>query len=311
MLVVVAPGQGAQTPGMFNEWLELPAFAEIVAQASAATKLDLRALGTTADADAIRNTAVAQPLIVAAGLGTLAASANLGLPVSSANVDLVAGHSVGEFTAAAAAGVLSVTDALRVVAVRGEAMAHAAGRVATGMSAVLGGEAADVIAAIEAAGLTPANVNGASQIVAAGELAKLEDFAANPPAGTKVRPLPVAGAFHTNFMASAQQAVADAVAAASLGAPSVRLISNRDGGVLTDATEIALRLSSQVTSPVRWDLCMTTFAELGVTGLVELFPGGTLTGIAKRALPGVELLPIKTPADLALLPDFARTHVGK
>ena len=280
MLIVVAPGQGSQTPGMLAAWLELPEFASVVTQASEATGLDLADLGTNADADRIRSTDIAQPLIVAAGLGSLAAS-GLGLPLTTA--DAVAGHSVGEFTAAAAAGVLSVEAALRVVAVRGRAMAHAAGAYATGMAAVLGGETDAVVAAIEAAGLVAANVNGANQIVAAGELVLLEDFAANPPAGTKVRPLQVAGAFHTHFMSSAEQAVADAVAKEELGTPSVRLVSNRDGGVLTDSTDAARRLSLQVTSPVRWDLCMATFADLGATGIVALLPGGTLTGSAQRA----------------------------
>lgn len=292
---------------MLAPWLELPEFAAVVSTASEATGLDLADLGSNADADRIRSTDVAQPLIVAAGLGSLAAS-SLGLPLQRA--DAVAGHSVGEFTAAAAAGVLNVESALRVVAVRGRAMAHAAGMNATGMAAVLGGESADVIAAIEAAGLVAANVNGANQIVAAGELVLLEQFAEHAPAGTKVRPLQVAGAFHTHFMNSAEQSVADAVAKEELGTPLVRVVSNRDGGVLTDATEAARRLSLQVTSPVRWDLCMSTFADLGVTGLIELFPGGTLTGLAKRALPGVELLAIKSPADLALVAEFAAKHSG-
>lgn len=307
MLVVVAPGQGSQTPGMLIPWLELPAFRAVLEQASVAAGLDLIDLGCQGSADDIRHTDVAQPLIVAASLGSLATT-ELGLPLQQA--DLVAGHSVGEFTAAAAAGILSVESALRVVSVRGRAMAHAANSTATGMSAVLGGESSEVIAAIEAAGLVAANVNGANQIVAAGELVRLEDFAANPPAGVKVRPLQVAGAFHTHFMNSAEQAVADAVAHESLGTPSVRVVSNRDGGVLTDATEAARRLSLQVTSPVRWDLCMQTFADLGVTGLIELFPGGTLTGIAKRALPQVELLAIKTPSDLELVAEFTAKHSG-
>lgn len=293
---------------MLAPWLELPAFRDVIVRASEAAGVDLVALGTDGTADDIKDTSVAQPLIVAASLGSLAAS-NLGLPLASA--DAVAGHSVGEFTAACAAGVLSLDDALKVVAVRGKAMAFAAGAKATGMAAVLGGEQAEVIAAIEAAGLVPANVNGASQIVAAGELALLEDFTANPPAGAKVRPLPVAGAFHTHFMSSAEQAVSEALAAVEANGPGTRLVSNRDGGVLTDPIEAVKRLSQQVTSPVRWDLCLETFASLGVTGIIELFPGGTLTGIAKRALPGVELLAIKSPADLDAVPAFTEAHLGK
>lgn len=310
MLIIVAPGQGSQTPGMLTAWLQNDAFAAVIDQASAATGLDLRAHGTESDADTIRDTAIAQPLIVAAGLGSLAAAADvLGMPITAA--DAVAGHSVGEITAAAATGVLSLEDALQLVAIRGRAMAEAAAVVQTGMAAVLGGERDDVVATLTKHGLIAANENGAKQIVAAGTLEQIEALNAEPPAGARVRPLQVAGAFHTQFMASATDAVCQASTSMATNAPSVQLVSNRGGEIVTDGADVVARLVSQVSSPVRWDLCMETFQEIGVTGLVELFPGGTLTGIAKRALPGVELLAITSPDDLAGLADFVTKHAHR
>ncbi|MEN9711140.1 MAG: hypothetical protein RL441_1132 [Actinomycetota bacterium] len=309
MLIIVAPGQGAQTPGMLTPWLSNEAFAAVIDAASAATGLDLRAHGTESDADTIRDTAIAQPLIVAAGLGSLAAAAALGLPISAA--DAVAGHSVGEITAAAATGVLSLEDALALVAVRGRAMAEAAAVVQTGMAAVLGGERDDVIATLTRHGLVAANENGAKQIVAAGTLEQIEALNAEPPAGARIRPLQVAGAFHTQFMASATDAVCQLSSSMATNNPSVQLISNRGGEIVTDGADVVARLVSQVSSPVRWDLCMETFQEIGVTGIVELFPGGTLTGIAKRALPGVELLAITAPEDLEKLSDFVSQHLHR
>ena len=310
MLIIVAPGQGSQTPGMLTPWLENEAFAAVIDKASTATNLNLRLHGTGSDADTIRDTAIAQPLIVAAGLGSLSAAAEvLGFPILHA--DAVAGHSVGEITAAAATGVLSLEDALSLVAVRGQAMATAAAQVQTGMAAVLGGEREDVISTLTRHGLIAANENGAKQIVAAGTLEQIEALNAEPPAGARVRPLPVAGAFHTQFMASATEAVCETSTALKSSNPSVQLISNRGGEIVTDGADFVARLVSQVSSPVRWDLCMETFNEIGVTGIVELFPGGTLTGIAKRALPGVELLAITSPADLDQLANFVATHAHR
>ena len=306
MLIVVAPGQGSQTPGMLTPWLEIPAFADVIAAASAATGIDIGAHGTTSDAETIKDTAVAQPLIVAAGIGTFQAAVSSGTGLESAAA--FAGHSVGEFTAAAISGALTTAEALSVVAVRGRAMANAAGQVATGMVAVMGGERSDVIAKLAEYELVAANENGAGQIVAAGELSRIDALIASAPAGLRLVQLPVAGAFHTHFMSSAQSDVENALLACSPNSPSAPVISNKDAAPLTDGLEIARRLGTQVTSPVRWDLCMEKFAELGVTGIVELFPGGTLTNLAKRALKGVDLLPIKSPTDLDNLREFVSNH---
>ncbi|MFD8414315.1 ACP S-malonyltransferase [Streptomyces sp. NPDC059650] len=294
MLVLVAPGQGAQTPGFLTPWLELPGAADRVAEWSDAIGLDLAHYGTKADADEIRDTAVAQPLLVAAGL--LSASA-LG---SRTAFGAVAGHSVGEITAAACAGVLSETDALSFVRTRGLAMAEAAAVTETGMAAVLGGDRDMVVAHLEKLGLTPANINGAGQIVAAGTKEQIDALVAEKPEGsTKVVALNVAGAFHTHHMAPAVATLGEAAKALAPADPALTYVSNKDGQVVASGAEVVARLVGQVANPVRWDLCMERFAELGVTGIVELSPGGTLTGLAKRALKGVPNVALKTPDDLA------------
>ena len=299
MIVIVAPGQGSQTPGFLAPWLELPGTAEHLAALSDAAGVDLAAHGTTSDEETIKDTAVAQPLLVGAGLLAMRA---LG---GTDGVGALAGHSVGEITAAAAAGVLDEADAMRLVALRGRGMAEASAATPTGMSAVLGGTPDEVLATLERHGLTPANVNGAGQVVAAGSLEALSALADDPPAKARVVPLKVAGAFHTTYMQPAVDALAAAAAELSPAEATVPLVSNRDGEVVTGGREVLDRLVAQVSSPVRWDLCMERFATLGVTAVIELPPAGTLVGLAKRALKGVELLAVKGPDDL----DAARTLI--
>jgi len=289
VLIFTAPGQGAQAPGFLAPWLELPGLADQLGTWSELAGRDLIRLGTAGSADEITDTAVAQPLLVAAAL---AVAGLLGRP------DAAAGHSVGELAAGAIAGVTSAADAIRLTRVRGEAMAAACDAEPTGMSAVLGGDAHAVLAAIADAGLTPANVNTAGQVVAGGTLEQLAKFAEHPPAGARLRPLRVAGAFHTRHMAPAVDALAAAAAGTDVADPAITLLSNRDGAVVTSGRDWMDRVAGQVASPVRWDQCMATMSALGVTALIELLPGGTLTAIAKRALPGVELLAVKTPDQL-------------
>lgn len=301
MLIFTAPGQGAQTPGFLSPWLELPGLAEQVGAWSELAGRDLIRLGTTGSAEEITDTSVAQPLLVAAAL---AVAGLLGEP------DAAAGHSVGELAAGAIAGVLSPADAIRLTRVRGEAMAAAAAVEPTGMTAVLGGDEATVLSAIADAGLTPANINAAGQIVAGGTLAQLEAFAASPPAGARLRPLRVAGAFHTRHMAPAAEALARAAAAVVVKDPAITLLSNADGSVVTSGPNWVERIVAQVAAPVRWDLCMETMSDIGVTALIELAPGGTLTGLAKRALPGVELLALKTPDQLDAARELIAAHAA-
>src|SRR5271165_4505669 len=309
MLIMTAPGQGAQTPGFLAPWLELPGVAERLGAASELAGCDLIKFGTTADADEIRDTAVAQPLLVAAAI--VAASALSGSDPGDVPADAAAGHSVGELAAGVIAGVLGSDDAMRLVRVRGTAMAAAAAVEPTGMTAVLGGEAEAVLAAIASNGLTPANVNGSGQIVAAGTLADLEAFAAAPPAGARLRPLQVAGAFHTRHMAPAVAALRDAAASVPVRDPAMTLLSDADGAAVTTGKEWLERIIAQVAAPVRWDLCMRTMADLGVTAIIELPPAGTLAGLARRALPGVAQLAIKTPDQLDAARGLIEEHLSE
>ncbi len=292
MIIAVFPGQGSQTPGFLAPWLESDGVAERLAAYSEWSGVDLVAAGTEWDADRIRDTQVAQPLIVAASLLSWNALTD------RSGVVGVAGHSVGEFAAAAAAGVLSEEDALRLVGIRGRAMAEAAAAEQTGMAAVIGGDEASVVSRLAELDLTPANYNGGGQIVAAGALDGLAALAAEPVDGTRVIPLQVAGAFHTRYMAPAVATLRDAAAGVAVSDPGVTLWTNRDGSVVTDGARYRDLLVEQVASPVRWDLCMASFADAGVTGIVELSPAGTLVGLAKRALRGTPSVAVKTPADL-------------
>ncbi|MER7682398.1 ACP S-malonyltransferase [Streptomyces sp. NPDC096934] len=305
MLVLVAPGQGAQTPGFLTPWLDLPGAADRLAAWSDAIGLDLAHYGTQADADAIRDTAVAQPLLVAAGLLSAAALGD----VADLALGAVAGHSVGEITAAAFAGVLDDTAALALVRTRGLAMAEAAAVTRTGMSALLGGDPETTVPHLEKLGLTPANVNGAGQIVAAGTLEQLAALETDKPDGVRrVVPLKVAGAFHTHHMAPAVEALAQAAEDLAPADPRVTYVSNKDGQAVKSGDDVLKRLVGQVANPVRWDLCMETFQELGATALLEVCPGGTLTGLAKRALPGVKTLALKTPDDLDAARELLAEH---
>ena len=307
MLVIVAPGQGAQAPGFLSPWLELPHFEDRLRWLSACAGMDLVHYGTAADAETIRDTAVAQPLLVAAGL--VAALEIFPHPSDAFHlVGATAGHSVGEITAAAGTGVISAEQAMVLVRERGRAMAEAAARKPTGMTAVLGGDGDEVAATLERHGLTAANNNGAGQVVAAGTLEQLEALKADPPAKARLIPLAVAGAFHTEHMAPAVETLASYAKAVSVHDPRTGLISNRDGTVVQEGRDVLARIVAQVSSPVRWDLCMRTMGELGVTGVIEVPPAGTLTGLIKRALPGVETVALKTPDDLEAARDLAARH---
>lgn len=307
MLAIVAPGQGAQTPGFLSPWLELPTFATRLRWFSTVANIDLEHYGTEADAETIRDTAIAQPLLVASAL--LTALELFPSPTDGfRRVGVVAGHSVGEIAAAAAARVLSAEQAMVFVRERGIGMAEASAQTPTTMAAVLRGDRDAVLAAIEAAGCTPANNNGTGQIVAAGTVEQIEALKANPPAGARVVPLSVAGAFHTEHMLPGQQRLARIAPAISTREPRMTLLSNADGASVTNGNEYLQRLVAQITSPVRWDLCMQTMMEMGVTGLIEMTPAGTLTGIAKRNMPGVEVFALNTPDQLAEARTFVERH---
>ncbi len=297
VLAIVCPGQGSQTPGFLAPWLEVPGFPERLSWLSAVAGMDLVTHGTTSDAETIKDTAVAQPLIVASGLLSLLALFEH--PTDGFRlVGAGAGHSVGEITAAAAAGVLSAEQAMVFVRERGAAMAAASAVRPTGMSAVLGGDPAEVSQVIASHGLTAANINSTGQVVAAGTLEQLGALKDTPPAKARIMPLQVAGAFHTEHMAPAVDRLAHLASAISTHDSRIPLVSNRDGQVIHQGREVLERIVRQVRTPVRWDLTTETLASMGVTGLIEIPPAGTLVGLAKRSMPGVETLALKTPDDL-------------
>jgi [acyl-carrier-protein] S-malonyltransferase len=300
VLAITCPGQGAQKSGFLSSFLELETFSAQIDELSADSGIDLRLHGTESDDETIKDTALAQPLLVASAI---ACAAELGI-----SPGVVAGHSVGEIAAAQIAGILTAADAMRFVSVRGQGMASAAATTPTGMSAVVGGQPEDVLSAIEAAGASPANVNGGGQTVAAGSLDALSALSENPPERARVIPLQVAGAFHTEYMAPATDDLAATAADLSPSDPQVTILSNSDGAVVASGREYVDRLVKQVTNPVRWDLCQEALLSSGITGMIELVPGGTLTGIARRAMKGVETFAIKSAADLDGAREFAAAH---
>lgn len=315
MLAIVCPGQGAQTPGLLSAWLADPGCASTLDALSESAEVDLVVHGTVSDADTIRDTAIAQPLIVAAGILALKTlfppddlpEGELAL-VDPARVQALAGHSVGEITAAAAAGVFPAEAAMRFVAARGRAMAAASAVRPTGMSAVVGGNAEEVADRLADLGLTAANINGSGQVVAAGTLEQLDSLDAKAPTRSRVVRLSVAGAFHTEHMQPAVSTLADVAGALSVSDPVTPLLSNADGEVVGTGAMVLQRLVRQVSSPVRWDLCSDALVAMGVTGLLELPPAGTLIGLAKRGMKGVQTLALKTPDDLDAARAFIAAH---
>ncbi|MFC7463648.1 ACP S-malonyltransferase [Brachybacterium sp. GCM10030252] len=310
MLAIVCPGQGAQKPGFLSPWRELPGVEAMLASLSEAAGVDLLRHGTESDADTIRDTAIAQPLLVAAGIiaGTQLGPQDDGPDLPPA--DVIAGHSVGELTAAALAHVLSDEDAMRLVAVRSQAMAKAAAAEPTGMAAVVGGARDEVLAAIERHGLHAANINSAAQVVAAGSTDALAALAEDAPSRARVIPLPVAGAFHTPYMAGARDELAGFVPTLSVADPSSPLISNAGGESVSTGSRYLELIVTQVASPVDWEACMGALRERGVTGMVELSPAGTLTGLAKRDVKGVATVNLNTPDDLEAARDLVHEHAG-
>lgn len=302
MIVIAAPGQGAQAPGFLAPWLDLPGVADRLGAWSDLAGCDLIACGTTAGAEEVTDTAIAQPLLVAAAVAVAEVLCGVAVPGGldqlRRTASIAAGHSVGELAAGAIAGVLAAEDAMRLVGVRGRAMAKAAATEATGMTAILGGDQDEVLAALAAHGLTPANVNGAGQIVAAGTMAQLAALAAAPPAGARLRPLSVAGAFHTAHMTPAVDALREAAASVTVRDPGLVLLSNADGAAVASGRDWLERIVTQVSAPVRWDECMRTMSGLGATALIELPPAGTLAGLARRALPELDRAALRTPDDL-------------
>jgi [acyl-carrier-protein] S-malonyltransferase len=287
--VLVSPGQGAQKPGLLLPWLDLPYASVKIDRWSELTGIDLLEHGTKSSAETIRDTAIAQVLLTATAL--------LSFEAVDQPFELLAGHSVGEFSACAIAGVLTLEDCLRAVAARGRAMAQCAAANCGGMAAVVGATKDETVRAITRAGAEVANFNGPRQIVAGGSSKALAALAANPPPAGRVIRLDVAGAFHTAAMKPAEASLREALANARVSNARVPIVTNADGRALTDGKLIVENLITQVSRPVRWDLVLDTFVASGVTHHLELAPSGVLSGIAKRAMPGVCLERLLTPSD--------------
>lgn len=305
MLVIASPGQGAQKSGFLRPWLEIDSVRELTEQLSDACQVDLITHGTESDEDTIRDTAIAQPLLVAASIIThsvLFGSVNLPRP------QYYTGHSVGEVAAAALSGVLEESAAMKFVALRSRAMAQAAKSADTGMAAVVGGVRDDVLAAIAEHGLTAANINGAAQVVAAGAKSDIESLISAAPARARVIPLQVAGAFHSPYMETAREELRAATTDFFVRDPQVPLVSNANGSVVHSGADYVESLVTQVASPVQWYACMQTLVEEGVTGIIELAPAGTLTGLMKRDAKSVARCDLNTPDDLDAARAFIREH---
>jgi len=305
LIALTCPGQGAQTPGFLAPWLELEFFQAEIEKYSEILQMDLVYLGTDADADQIKDTRVAQPLIVAASMASHEVLKSL---VGDAKFAGIAGHSVGEIAAANISGILDTEAALKFVKARGEQMAQAASLKESSMAAVVGGDPITVLDHLSNLGLFAANYNGKGQIVAAGASSKITELLANPPAGTRVVALAVAGAFHTFFMETAKVALASLSSSIKTENPKLLIWSNSDGSKVDSGDRFLELLIEQVSRPVRWDKTMDSMASDGVTAVIELLPGGTLTGIAKRAMPGVATMALKSPEDLQKVADFVGEH---
>lgn len=307
MIAIVCPGQGAQSPGFFAPWLELDIFKQVVERLADASGIDLLKHGTVSDADTIRDTAIAQPLIVSAGIASAAVLFDSPTWPESGKL-AAAGHSVGEITAAAVSGVLSDEDAIKFVTNRGNAMASAAALQPTSMAAVVGGDEKVVLEKLESLGLEPANFNGGGQIVAAGTAEAIELLKQDAPAGSRVIALQVAGAFHTRFMQPAVDVLSQYAQTLAPQDPSMKLFTNATGELESSGKNFVELMVRQVSNPVRWDLCMASMLKQGVTAIIELSPAGTLTGLAKRSMPGVESVAVKTPENIEAALSLINNH---
>jgi [acyl-carrier-protein] S-malonyltransferase len=285
-------------------WLELESFKQEIEKYSAILEMDLIHFGTEADAETIKDTKIAQPLIVAASMASCAVLVEA-LKDDSVFVG-VAGHSVGEIAAANIAGVLDTEAALKFVKARGEQMARAATLESSSMAAVVGGEQEIVLDHLANLGLFAANYNGKGQIVAAGSSAKIQELIDSPAPGTRVVGLAVAGAFHTSFMETAKVPLSSLASSIRAENPKLLIWSNSDGARVDSGDKFLELLINQVSNPVRWDLTMDSMVSDGVSAVIELLPGGTLTGIAKRAMPGVATLALRSPEDLEKATAFVR-----
>ncbi len=296
MLAFTFPGQGSQRPGMGRPWVGHDSW-ELVDEASDVAGRDVNALLLDADAEELKDTRNAQLTTFVSSLMVLDAVERLGIEPS-----FCAGHSLGEYTALTATGALSFEDGVRLVVERADAM-HEAGMASPGtMAAVLGldDDLVEVACRRADADVWVANFNAPGQVVIAGapDAVATAGVHAKELGAKKIMPLQVSGAFHTPFMTAARERLRSAIALASPRDIEVPVVSNVDALAHANGEEWSSLLSAQLSSPVRWKHCLLTLAEAGVTGFVELGPGGVLTGMAKRTVDNARTISVATPEEL-------------
>lgn len=302
MLAFTFPGQGSQRPGMGRPWAGHESW-EIVLEASEIISRDIAHLLLDADAEELKDTRNAQLTTFVSSLMVLDAVERLGIEPS-----FCAGHSLGEYTALTATGALGLLEGVALVATRADAM-HEAGLASPGtMSAILGLDDDQVEIACRRADsdVWVANFNAPGQVVIAGSVAGVSaaGVIAKELGAKRVMSLPVSGAFHTPFMSSARDRLREAISLAAPRDTEVPIISNVDALAHDIGSDWSSLLSAQLSSPVRWKHCLLTMAELGVTGFVELGPGGVLTGMAKRTVDSARTISVSTPEELDNLIDW-------
>lgn len=298
------PGQGSHSVGMGRELaLAFPAARRVFEEVDDALGERLSAIVWDGPEDALTLTANAQPALMATSLAALRALESTGVDLAG-TARFVAGHSLGEYSALAAAGALSIADTARLLRVRGRAMQQAVAPGEGAMAALLGLSFEDAAAAAaeaaEAEVCTAANDNASGQVVISGHRAAVERAIALAKGRGAKRAvlLPVSAPFHCPLMAPAAEAMAEALAATAVGAPSVPLIANVAAGPVSDPDEIRRLLVQQVTGVVRWRESVAFMAEAGITTFVELGAGQVLTGLAKRNAPGARAIAVGRPAEV-------------
>ncbi len=308
MLVFTFPGQGSQRSGMGRPWVEHPSW-EVVAEASAIAERDLGHLLLDASMDELTGTANAQLATFVLSLVVLDAVERLGLAPAAC-----AGHSLGEYTALVAAGAVSFDDGVRLVVARGDAMARAGEDAPGTMAALLGVSDEDAEAACQRAegDVWVANFNAPGQVVVAGtaDAVATATAIARDLGARKVLPIPVSGAFHTPLMAAARPALRKALGDVAFQTPEVPVVANVDARVHGGPDEWPGLLSAQLCSPVRWRQTLETLTGLGASTLVEVGPGGVLSGLTRRTVPELVALAVQKPDDLDSLIEALANPVG-
>ena len=303
----VFPGQGSQSVGMLDAWADHPAVAETLKEASDALGEDLGLLIKEGPKEALALTTNTQPVMLVAGVAAYRAWRAEG----GAEPAVVAGHSLGEYSALVASGVLTLAQAAPLVRFRAAAMQEAVPVGVGAMAAILGMDAAKVIAGCAEAQATfgagsaevveAVNFNDAAQTVIAGSKAAVEKACEVLKANGAKRalPLPVSAPFHSSLMKPAADKLKEKLAATSFATPRIPVINNIDVAVETEADRIRDALFRQAFGPVRWVECVQAIKARGVSTLVECGPGKVLAGMVKRIDAEMTGAPLFDPATLA------------